>query len=84
MSAEVVKLAVEGDPDNTYPVPTVVPSIMKVTVPVAAEALELGAVMVADKPRGLPAVGTRVAGTTTTVGAVLATVRVTAVAVEAR
>jgi hypothetical protein len=57
---------------------------MKVTVPVAAEALVLGAVIVADTPSVLPAVGTRVAGITTTVGAVLATVRVTAGAVEAR
>jgi hypothetical protein len=77
-------LAVEGDPDTTVPVPMATPSSMKVTFPVAAVALVLGAVMEADTPNVLPAVGTRVAGVTTTVGAVLATLRVTAEAVEAR
>lgn len=77
-------LAVEGDPDTTVPVPMAVPSSMKVTVPVAAVALVLGAVMEAETPRVAPAVGTSVAGVTTTAGAVLATVRVIAGAVEAR
>lgn len=77
-----MRVAVEGDPDTTVPVPICDPSSRKETVPLAAVTLVLGAVMVAVKTRELLAAGVRVAGDTTTVGAAFATVRVTAVAVE--
>lgn len=72
----------EGDPDTTVPVPICAPSSRKETVPLAAVTLVLGAVIAAVKTKELLAAGVRVAGDTTTVGAALATVRVTAVAVE--
>ena len=73
----IVTLVVEGDPGDRFPVPTVVPSSEKVTVPDGCDDPWLEAVTLADTARELPKTGVNVAGVMTTVVETLATVKYT-------
>lgn len=82
VSVEIVMLAVEGDPGVRFPVPTLVPSSVKVTVPDGCDVPWLDAVTAAVTVRELPDVGVTVAGVITTVVGTLATVKYTLDEVE--
>ena len=76
-------LAVEGDPGDRLPVPTLVPSSVKVTVPDGCVEPRLEALTLADTTRELPKAGVNVAGVMSTVVETLATVKETLEEVEA-
>ena len=75
-------LVVEGDPGERFPVPTLVPSSVKVTVPDGCVEPRFEAVTEADTARELPRAGVSVAGVTTTVVETLPTVKETLGEVE--
>lgn len=75
MRLEIVMLVVEGDPCDRFPVPTVVPSSVKVTVPDGCDDPWLDAVTEAETDKELPEVGVNVAGEMTVVVETLATVK---------
>lgn len=77
-------VAVEGDPAVTEDTPALTPSTVKVTFPVGCVVPAVDGVMVAVTWRAAPAVGVRVAGTTTVVVGVLAIVMFTEGEVELR
>jgi hypothetical protein len=75
-------VAVEGEPETIAEVPTLVPSNVKTTVPVGSEVPGAVAVRVAVTTRAVPPAGAVVAGVTSSVVGLLATVMVAAVPVE--
>ena len=75
-------LAVEGDPGDRFPVPTLVPSSVKVTVPDGCAEPTLEAVTLADTTREAPKAGVTVAGEMTSVVVTLAGVKETLGEVE--
>jgi hypothetical protein len=77
-----VTLVVEGDPGDRFPVPTLVPSSVKVTVPDGCVEPRLEALTLADTTRELPRAGVTVAGVISTVVVTLATVKETLDEVE--
>jgi len=78
----MLTLVVEGDPGTRMPVPTAMPSRVKVMVPDAAVEPATAGETEAETCRKLPAVGVRVAGVTATVGALLETLMETGVEVD--
>jgi hypothetical protein len=78
-----VPVAVAGDPDTTVPTTSVVPSNVKVTVPVGSVVKVAEGLMVAVTSSEPPMVGVVVAGVTVSVVDVLAIVMVSAFEVAA-
>ena len=81
MLRETVSVAVDGEPAVTAVVPTVAPSTLKLTVPEGYVVVVVPGEMVAVSCSVLPTAGAVVAGVTVTVGVLLPTVSVNAVAV---